>query len=314
MQLALPSEGLACTFPAALAQLTALTTLDLTFNRLTGRCAQPGGRPVCRRHEGRLRPVTGVQAGAALGGWRQAGDLGVRTDLGSVCVSPCRNAVPPRSAAVAASGPWVPARGGSLRPLHGPLGRHAARRSESARRATQAAHAVHWSTITLCVTLEAEQACKRVQAREALVCSEAVTPSLAHHGPTMGPPPCLLSPLQRPAASRARAVRSMDADVAHVRRALPRLQSLQLAYNRLEGSLPCALAGAPLASLGAASNRLSGSLPACLLAAPMAQLSLTGNGLAGWLPAPPPGCVLQALSLHGQVTPVLVGPPRIPLD
>jgi len=122
VQLALPSEGLACTFPAALAQLTALTTLDLTFNRLTGRCAQPGGCLVWRRHEGRLRPVTGVQAGAALGGQRQAGALGVRTDLGSICVSPCRNAVPPRSAAgarvnrgcrrgVAASarcmGPWA---------------------------------------------------------------------------------------------------------------------------------------------------------------------------------------------------------------
>jgi len=45
VQLALPSEGLACAFPATLAQLTALTTLDLTFNRLTGRCAQPGGSP-----------------------------------------------------------------------------------------------------------------------------------------------------------------------------------------------------------------------------------------------------------------------------
>ena len=35
--LALASEGLACAFPEALAALTALTTLDLTFNRLEGR-------------------------------------------------------------------------------------------------------------------------------------------------------------------------------------------------------------------------------------------------------------------------------------
>ena len=38
-QLYLPSAGLECAFPAALAQLTELTALDLTFNRLSGRCA-----------------------------------------------------------------------------------------------------------------------------------------------------------------------------------------------------------------------------------------------------------------------------------
>ncbi len=218
----------------------------------------------------------------------------------------------PSSAAVAASGLRVLARGGSHRLLRGPLGSSAPRAAPEARAAPQAPHAVHRPTVNYACHLRQSKLAKGGQCLLQGVRLEQpwVAPRLLHHHqPTMGPPPCLLSPLQRLASSRARAARSMDTDVAHVRRALPRLQSLQLAYNRLEGSLPCALAGAPLVSLGAASNRLSGSLPACLLRAPMAQLALAGNGLSGWLPAPPPGCALQALSLHGQVTPVLRGPP-----
>lgn len=95
----------------------------------------------------------------------------------------------------------------------------------------------------------------------------------------------------------------MEADVARVRRALPRLESLRLAYNRLDGTLPCDLTppGSVLTHLDASSNRLTGTLPACLLAAPMAALSLGSNGLSGWLPAPPSGCKLESLRLYAQV-------------
>lgn len=41
--LSLASEGLACPFPRALNRLAALTRLDLTFNKLDGRCAPHQG-------------------------------------------------------------------------------------------------------------------------------------------------------------------------------------------------------------------------------------------------------------------------------
>ena len=47
IHLSLSSEGLDCKFPGALADMRALTRLDLTFNRLDGRCAAGGTKSAC---------------------------------------------------------------------------------------------------------------------------------------------------------------------------------------------------------------------------------------------------------------------------
>lgn len=59
-QLYLPSAGLECAFPAALAQLTELTALDLTFNRLSGRCATAPRDPALCLSEPGCMVVLGI--------------------------------------------------------------------------------------------------------------------------------------------------------------------------------------------------------------------------------------------------------------
>ena len=87
---------------------------------------------------------------------------------------------------------------------------------------------------------------------------------------------------------------------------LPNLERLLLGYNSVTGSLSCGVFPLPedsrLVALDVADNRLEGSVPACLLqTGGLRELYLAGNELTGTLPPLPEGSPLVELSLENQV-------------
>ena len=86
---------------------------------------------------------------------------------------------------------------------------------------------------------------------------------------------------------------------------LPALERLSLGYNNISGALSClaiASARTRLRALDVAENRLQGSIPGCLLqTGNLRELYLAGNQLSGALPGLMPQSPLVELSLENQV-------------
>ena len=83
------------------------------------------------------------------------------------------------------------------------------------------------------------------------------------------------------------------------------LEHLSLGFNRLDGELTCGLLGPEkkLHELDLAHNRVEGSIPQCLLGSPALQeLYLANNELTGSLPSVTEGSRLTVLSILDQAS------------
>lgn len=82
------------------------------------------------------------------------------------------------------------------------------------------------------------------------------------------------------------------------------LEHLSLGFNALDGELTCMLLGSEergLHELDLAHNRIEGTIPQCLLGAQGPQeIYLADNELSGSLPSIPEGSPLTALSVSDQ--------------
>ena len=83
------------------------------------------------------------------------------------------------------------------------------------------------------------------------------------------------------------------------------LEHLSLGFNKLDGELACGLLGPEkkLHELDLAHNRVEGSIPQCLLGSrALQELYLANNELTGSLPGVTEGSRLSVLSLFDQVS------------
>ena len=98
---------------------------------------------------------------------------------------------------------------------------------------------------------------------------------------------------------------SLEDDVVPVLKQLYDLEHLSLGFNKLDGELTCELLGPDkkLRELDLAHNRVEGSIPQCLLGSrALQELYLGNNELTGSLPAVTEGSRLTALSVFDQAS------------